>query len=85
MNWSNQRENGTHLFDSSKLILAEAETIASKHSKDPPSLCQTGRSPRFGSFIPVFENFPDAPHQNFSSQIFCSTPTCFVFCDCLFK
>ena len=35
--------------------------------------------------FPVFGNFSDAPRQNSSSQIFRNTPTCFVFCDCLFK
>ena len=35
--------------------------------------------------LPTFKDFSDAPRQSSSSQIFCSTPTCFVFCDCFSK
>ena len=43
------------------------------------------RLPVSGNNLPVFENFSDASRQNSSSQIFRLSPTCFVFCDCLFK
>ena len=43
------------------------------------------RLPVTGNNLPVFENFSDASRQNSSSQIFRHSPTCFVFCDCLFK
>ena len=43
------------------------------------------RLPVSGNNLPVFENFSDASRQNSSSQIFRHSPTCFVFCDCLFK
>ena len=38
MNWSHHRKNDTHFFDSSKLNLAEAETIASNYSTESPFL-----------------------------------------------
>ena len=38
MNYQNTEKNGTHFFDSSKYVLAEAKTIASKYSTDPQSL-----------------------------------------------
>ena len=43
------------------------------------------RLPVSGNNLPVFENFSDASRQNSSSQIFRLSPTCFVFCGCLFK
>ena len=45
----------------------------------------SSRLPVSANNLPVFEKFSDAPHQNSSSQIIRNTPTCFVFCDCLFK
>ena len=45
----------------------------------------SSRLPVSANNLAVFENFSDAPCQNSSSEIFCNIPTCFVFCDCLFK
>ena len=38
MNYQNTEKNGTHFFDSSKYVLAQAKTIASKYTTDPQSL-----------------------------------------------
>ena len=45
----------------------------------------SSRLPVSANNLPVFEIFSDAPHQNSPSQIFLNTPTCFLFCDCLFE